>query len=103
MKILVTGANGMLAKEVKERFSEGNEIIATDVAYPATSPTVFAFKFKTSANFLNVVTNIYFEINTISPEYTMNFIISTNIPFSPLMVAFWKIFWLCSYLYVFEN
>ena len=32
MKILVTGANGMLAKEVKERFSEGNEIIATDVA-----------------------------------------------------------------------
>ena len=32
MKILVTGAHGMLAKEVKERFSEGNEIIATDVA-----------------------------------------------------------------------
>ena len=32
MKILVTGANGMLAKEVKERFAKGNEIIATDVA-----------------------------------------------------------------------
>ena len=32
MKILVTGANGMLAKEVKEKFAEGNEIIATDVA-----------------------------------------------------------------------
>ena len=32
MKILVTGANGMLAKEVKERFQKGNEIIATDVA-----------------------------------------------------------------------
>ena len=32
MKILVTGANGMLAKEVKEKFTEGNEIIATDVA-----------------------------------------------------------------------
>ena len=31
MKILVTGANGMLAKEVKERFQKGNEIIATDV------------------------------------------------------------------------
>ena len=31
MKILVTGANGMLAKEVKERFKKGNEIIATDV------------------------------------------------------------------------
>ena len=32
MKILVTGANGMLAKEVKERFGKENEIIATDVA-----------------------------------------------------------------------
>lgn len=32
MKILITGANGMLAKEVKEKFQEGNEIIATDVA-----------------------------------------------------------------------
>ena len=32
MKILVTGANGMLAKEIKERFSVGNEVIATDVA-----------------------------------------------------------------------
>ena len=32
MKILVTGANGMLAKEVKEKFQKGNEVIATDVA-----------------------------------------------------------------------
>ena len=32
MKILITGANGMLAKEVKEKFEKGNEIIATDVA-----------------------------------------------------------------------
>ena len=32
MKILVTGANGMLAKEVKEKFAKGNEIIATDVS-----------------------------------------------------------------------
>ena len=31
MKILITGANGMLAKEVKEKFSEGNELILTDV------------------------------------------------------------------------
>ena len=31
MKILITGANGMLAKEVKEKFKKGNEIIATDV------------------------------------------------------------------------
>ena len=32
MKILITGANGMLAKEVKEKFAIGNEIITTDVA-----------------------------------------------------------------------
>ena len=31
MKILVTGANGMLAKEVREKFEKGNEVIATDV------------------------------------------------------------------------
>lgn len=30
MKILVTGANGMLAKEVKEKFRKENEIIETD-------------------------------------------------------------------------
>ncbi len=32
MKILITGANGMLAKEVKEKFAIENEIITTDVA-----------------------------------------------------------------------
>ena len=32
MKILITGANGMLAKEVKEKFNEGNELTLTDVA-----------------------------------------------------------------------
>ena len=32
MKILITGANGMLAKEVKEKFAKGNELILTDVA-----------------------------------------------------------------------
>ena len=32
MKILITGANGMLAKEVKEKFKEENEIISTDVS-----------------------------------------------------------------------
>lgn len=31
MKILVTGANGMLAKEVKEKFEIENELICTDV------------------------------------------------------------------------
>ncbi len=32
MKILITGANGMLAKEVKEKFANGNDITSTDVA-----------------------------------------------------------------------
>lgn len=32
MKILITGANGMLAKEIKEKFVQGNELILTDVA-----------------------------------------------------------------------
>ena len=31
MKILITGANGMLAKSVKERLKEGNELVCTDV------------------------------------------------------------------------
>ena len=32
MKILITGANGMLAKSVKKRLEKGNELICTDVA-----------------------------------------------------------------------
>ena len=32
MKILITGANGMLAKEVREKFANGNELTITDVA-----------------------------------------------------------------------
>ena len=32
MKILITGANGMLAKSVKERLKKGNELICTDVS-----------------------------------------------------------------------
>lgn len=32
MKILITGANGMLAKSVKKRLETGNELICTDVA-----------------------------------------------------------------------
>ncbi len=31
MKILITGANGMLAQEVKKQLEEGNELICTDV------------------------------------------------------------------------
>ena len=32
MKILITGANGMLAKSVRKRLTEGNELICTDVS-----------------------------------------------------------------------
>ena len=32
MKILITGANGMLAKEIRGKFSKGNELTLTDVA-----------------------------------------------------------------------
>lgn len=32
MKILITGANGMLAKEVKEKFKKENDVVTTDVA-----------------------------------------------------------------------
>lgn len=32
MKILITGANGMLAREVKEKFAKENEITSTDVS-----------------------------------------------------------------------
>ena len=32
MKILITGANGMLAKSVRKRLEKGNELICTDVA-----------------------------------------------------------------------
>ena len=32
MKILITGANGMLAKSVREKLGKDNELICTDVA-----------------------------------------------------------------------
>ena len=32
MKILITGANGMLAKSVKARLKKENELICTDVS-----------------------------------------------------------------------
>ena len=55
-----------------------------EVAYPAIFPTVLGFKFRFSANFLKVITKIYFAINTMSPEYKINLTISKNIFFSPL-------------------
>ena len=48
----------------------------TDVEKPAIFPTVLAFKFKFSANFLKYLTRIYLDTITISPEYKINFPIS---------------------------
>ena len=56
MKILITGANGMLAKEVKERFSEGNELIITDVAELDITDEKAVFDF----------------VNNLKPEYIIN-------------------------------
>ena len=56
MKILITGANGMLAKEVKEKFAKGNEITATDV---------------TELDITNEQL-VYEYINNLKPEYIIN-------------------------------
>ena len=55
MKILITGANGMLAKSVKERL-EGNELICTDVAE------------------LDITNeeNVLKKVSEIKPEYIIN-------------------------------
>ena len=47
-----------------------------EVAIPAIFPIVFGFKFNSSASSLYFFTKIYFEINTISPEYIINLEIS---------------------------
>lgn len=56
MKILITGANGMLAKEVKERFQDGNELVTTDVADLDITDENAVFEF----------------VNKIKPEYIIN-------------------------------
>lgn len=56
MKILITGANGMLAKEVKERFSIGNEVITTDVEDLDITDEKAVFDF----------------VNNIKPDYIIN-------------------------------
>ena len=56
MKILITGANGMLAKEVKERFSKGNELILTDVADLDITDEKAVFEY----------------VNNIKPDYIIN-------------------------------
>lgn len=56
MKILVTGANGMLAKEVKEKFAKENELTATD------------------ASELDITEEqaVYNYINKLKPDYIIN-------------------------------
>lgn len=56
MKILITGANGMLAKEVKERFSVDNELILTDSTELDITDREKVFKY----------------INELKPEYIIN-------------------------------
>ena len=52
---------------------------------------VFGDKFKTSANFLNVFTNKYLDITTISNEYITNLKISLSNIFSPFLTPINKI------------
>lgn len=56
MKILITGANGMLAKEVKEKFTEGNELITTDAADLDITDEKAVFNF----------------VNNLEPDYIIN-------------------------------
>lgn len=56
MRILITGANGMLAKEVKEKFSMENEIITTDVEDLDITDEKAVFDF----------------VNNIKPDYIIN-------------------------------
>lgn len=56
MKILITGANGMLAKEVREKFAKGNEITLTDVNELDITDEKAVFDF----------------VNTLKPDYIIN-------------------------------
>ena len=56
MKILITGSNGMLAKEIREKFSQGNEIILTDVEELDITNEEAVFDF----------------INELKPDYIIN-------------------------------
>ena len=56
MKILITGANGMLAKEVREKFAEGNELTITDVAELDITDEKAVFDF----------------VNNLKPDYIIN-------------------------------
>lgn len=56
MKILITGANGMLAKEVREKFAVGNELTVTDVAELDITDEKTVFEF----------------VNNLKPDYIIN-------------------------------
>ena len=56
MKILITGANGMLAKEVREKFQQGNELTITDVAELDITDEKAVFNF----------------VNNLKPDYIIN-------------------------------
>lgn len=56
MKILITGANGMLAKEVREKFAKENEITLTDVTELDITKEKAVFDF----------------INNLKPDYIIN-------------------------------
>lgn len=56
MKILITGANGMLAKEVIAKFADGNEITTTDVNELDITDEKAVFNF----------------VNTLKPDYIIN-------------------------------
>ena len=56
MKILITGANGMLAKEVREKFAKGNELTITDVA---------------ELDITDEKAVLYF-VNNLNPDYIIN-------------------------------
>ena len=63
MKILITGANGMLAKEVKEKFAKGNDITATDVSELDITDEKAVFEF----------------VNNLKPDYIINCAAFTNV------------------------
>ena len=56
MKVLITGANGMLAKEVKEKFKEGNEVTLTDVAELDITNEKMVFDFITNLKSALIIT-----------------------------------------------
>lgn len=56
MKILITGANGMLAKEVKDKFSKEHELTLTDVSELDITDEKAVFNF----------------INNLKPDYIIN-------------------------------